>query len=122
MAENAKKLMALSLRPSSSSSSEEGGSRQKQAKDPLPDSEAFHAPREKENEVTLDKEINEAITSCLLMSEEKVNSPMDPRVVNSPSDSPSLSDLSETPSETQRKIRQGEAVSAAELFQENERL
>ena len=121
--ENAKKLMELSLWPSSSSSSEEGGSRQRQAKDlPPPHSEAFHAPREKENEVTLDKEINEAIASDQIMSEEKVNSPMDPRVVNSPSDSPSLSDLSETPSETQRKICQGEAVSAAELFEENERL
>ena len=114
--------MELSLWPSSSSSSEEGGSRQRQAKDPPPHSEAFHAPREKENEVTLDKEINEAIASDQIISEEKVNSPMDPRVVNSPSDSPSLSDLSETPSETQRKNRQGEAVSAAELFQENERL
>ena len=72
--------------------------------------------------MTLDKEINEAIASDQIMSEEKVNSPMDPRVVNSPSDSPSLSDLSETPSETQRKIRQGVAVSAAELFKENETL
>ena len=72
--------------------------------------------------MTLDKEINKAIASDQIMSEEKVNSPMDPRVVNSPSDSPSLSDLSETPSKTQRKIYQGEAVSAAESFQENERL
>ena len=72
--------------------------------------------------MTLDKEINEAITSDQIMSEEKVNSPVDPRVVNSPSDSPSLSDLSETPSETQRKNHQGEAVSAAKLFQENKRL
>ena len=72
--------------------------------------------------MTLDKEINEAIASDQIMSGEKVNSPMDPRVVNSPSDSPSLSDLSETSSKTQREIGQGEAVSAAELFQENERL
>ena len=69
--ENAKKLMAMSLWPSSSSSSEEGGSRQRQAKDP-PHSEAFHAPREKENEVTLDKEINKAIASDQIMSGEKL--------------------------------------------------
>ena len=118
--ENAKKLISLSLWPSSSSSSKEGGlDKYKQMIHPY--SEVFHAPREKENEVTLDKEINEAIASDQIMSGEKVNSPMDPRVIDSSSDSPSLSDLSETPSETQRKICQGEAVSAAEKFKENER-
>ena len=41
-----------------------------------------------------------------------------PRETNSPS----ISDLSDTPSEVQRKIREGQSVTAIELAQENERL
>ena len=142
--ENAKKLLELSLRTSSSSSSEDGRSRQGAKTPPPPRAGELFSPNSEqlrkqwgraEYEVSLAKEIENSkardqlktLSGASEIIEQSLTSQspteLAGRALERATNSPSISDnLSDTPSEVQRKIREGQSVTAIELAQENERL
>ena len=139
--ENAKKLLEVSLHTSSSSSSEDARSRKEVEHPSSPCEEdlfSFNSDNMRsqwgrtEFEISLAKELERVrardqprtLSKTSEITEQSLTGPTEltrktlPRETNSPS----ISDLSDTPSEVQRKIREGQTVTAIELAQENERL